>query len=110
MVFTLTTTNPSGLSMPQTVLVPSTAGVRIHVQDWGGSGPPLLFLSANGFHGRCYAPMVCQWLACRLRTVRMHCIDDCHSLYIQTLYVFCPSCSKAIVAGPAQAVSLWLAL
>ncbi len=47
--------------MPQTLLVPSTAGVRIEVQDWGGHGPPLLFLGANGFHYRCYAPMARPW-------------------------------------------------
>ena len=44
--------------MPEDVRVPSTAGVRICVCDCGGEGPPLLFLAANGFHGRCYAPMV----------------------------------------------------
>lgn len=79
--------------MPQTVLVPSTAGVQVHVQDWGGSGPPLLFLSANGFHGRCYAPMVCHWLAYGLRIVRMHCIDDCQfSIY----KFYMPSAQSAV--------------
>jgi len=46
------------ISMPEDVRVPSTAGVQLGVTDCSGEGPPLLFLAANGFHGRCYAPMV----------------------------------------------------
>ena len=35
-------------------MVPSTDGVTVALHDLGGSGPPLLLLHANGFHGRCY--------------------------------------------------------
>ncbi len=48
----------ASISMPEDVRVPSTAGVQVSVNDCGGEGPPLLFLAANGFHGRCYASLV----------------------------------------------------
>ena len=34
--------------------VESSDGVRVALHDLGGSGPPLLFLHATGFHGNCY--------------------------------------------------------
>ncbi|MEX2627390.1 MAG: alpha/beta hydrolase [Ilumatobacteraceae bacterium] len=37
--------------------VPSTDGVDVAVHDLGGTGPPLLFSHATGFHGRCYEPV-----------------------------------------------------
>lgn len=39
--------------MPE--MIPSTDGVSVALHDLGGSGPPLLFLHATGFHGRAYA-------------------------------------------------------
>jgi pimeloyl-ACP methyl ester carboxylesterase len=33
-------------------------GVRLHVADWGGHGPSLLLLHANGFFGRLYHAMI----------------------------------------------------
>lgn len=38
--------------MPE--MIESTDGVTVALHDLGGSGPPLLFLHATGFHGRCY--------------------------------------------------------
>lgn len=38
--------------MPE--MVESTDGVVVALHDLGGAGPPLLFLHATGFHGRCY--------------------------------------------------------
>lgn len=38
--------------MPE--MIQSTDGVTVALHDLGGSGPPLLFLHATGFHGRCY--------------------------------------------------------
>jgi len=35
-------------------MIPSTDGVSVALHDLGGDGPPLLFLHATGFHGRCY--------------------------------------------------------
>lgn len=37
--------------------VPSSDGVRVAVHDFGGTGPPLLFSHATGFHGYCYLPL-----------------------------------------------------
>lgn len=37
--------------------LPSTDGVELAVHELGGTGPPLLFSHATGFHGRCYQPM-----------------------------------------------------
>jgi pimeloyl-ACP methyl ester carboxylesterase len=37
--------------------VPSSDGIEVAVHDLGGSGRPLLFSHATGFHGRCYTPM-----------------------------------------------------
>ncbi|MEM7142081.1 MAG: alpha/beta hydrolase [Actinomycetota bacterium] len=34
--------------------IESSDGVRVALHDLGGDGPPLLFLHATGFHGRCY--------------------------------------------------------
>src|SRR5277367_887340 len=31
-------------------------GVRLHCQDWGGEGPPILILHATGMLGRVYQP------------------------------------------------------
>lgn len=39
------------------MLVPSTDGVDVAVHDLGGTGPPVLFSHATGFHGRCYEPV-----------------------------------------------------
>ena len=33
-------------------------GLRLHYLDWGGDGPPILFLHATGFLGRIYAPIL----------------------------------------------------
>ena len=33
-------------------------GVKLHVADWGGSGPDLLLLHANGFLGWVYRRMI----------------------------------------------------
>jgi pimeloyl-ACP methyl ester carboxylesterase len=38
-----------------TEMIESTDGVQIALHDLGGDGPPLLFLHATGFHGRCYS-------------------------------------------------------
>jgi pimeloyl-ACP methyl ester carboxylesterase len=35
-------------------------GVKLHVADWGGKGPSLLLLHANGFLGRIYRVLICQ--------------------------------------------------
>lgn len=48
-------------------LIPSTDGVRIALHDLGGDGPPLVFVHATGFHGRCY-----RRIAERLHDIR-HC-------------------------------------
>ncbi|MGE0684347.1 MAG: alpha/beta fold hydrolase [Candidatus Binatia bacterium] len=37
-------------------------GVKIHVADWGGSGPDLLLIHANGFLGRLYRLMLARWV------------------------------------------------
>lgn len=37
-----------------TEMIESTDGVTVALHDLGGEGPPLLFLHATGFHGRCY--------------------------------------------------------
>lgn len=37
--------------------VSGSGGVRLATWDLGGDGPPLLFLHATGFHGRCYLPV-----------------------------------------------------
>lgn len=49
-----------------TNMIGSTDGVRVALHDLGGNGPPLLFLHATGFHGRCY------------RAVAEHLHDDFH--------------------------------
>lgn len=33
-------------------------GLRLHYLDWGGDGPPILFLHATGFLGRIYGPIL----------------------------------------------------
>jgi pimeloyl-ACP methyl ester carboxylesterase len=38
-------------------------GVNIHVADWGGTGPDLLFIHANGFLGRLYRLLLERWTA-----------------------------------------------
>lgn len=35
-------------------MIPSSDGVTVALHDLGGTGPPLLFLHATGFHGRAY--------------------------------------------------------
>jgi|DewCreStandDraft_5_1066085.scaffolds.fasta_scaffold01833_14 pimeloyl-ACP methyl ester carboxylesterase len=35
-----------------------TPEVRLHYIDWGGDGPPLFLLHANGFHARVWDPLV----------------------------------------------------
>jgi pimeloyl-ACP methyl ester carboxylesterase len=36
-------------------------GVKIHVADWGGTGPDLLLIHANGFLGYLYRLLFAQW-------------------------------------------------
>ncbi|MEZ5246374.1 MAG: alpha/beta hydrolase [Acidimicrobiales bacterium] len=36
-------------------MIESSDGVVVALHDLGGAGPPLLFLHATGFHGRCYS-------------------------------------------------------
>jgi pimeloyl-ACP methyl ester carboxylesterase len=43
--------------MATVLRVPSTDGVELAVHDLGGSGPPLLFAHATGFHGRAWQPI-----------------------------------------------------
>jgi pimeloyl-ACP methyl ester carboxylesterase len=43
-----------------TDLIESTDGVQVALHDLGGNGPPLLFLHATGFHGRCYTQIANQ--------------------------------------------------
>ena len=38
--------------------VDTPSGVSIAVHSLGGQGPVLLLAPANGFHGRCYQPVV----------------------------------------------------
>ncbi|HAB57703.1 MAG TPA: alpha/beta hydrolase, partial [Acidimicrobiaceae bacterium] len=37
-----------------TLRASSSDGVELAIHDLGGDGPPLLFVHATGFHGRCY--------------------------------------------------------
>ena len=37
-----------------TLRASSSDGVELAIHDLGGEGPPLLFVHATGFHGRCY--------------------------------------------------------
>jgi pimeloyl-ACP methyl ester carboxylesterase len=37
-------------------------GVKLHVADWGGNGPDLLLLHANGFLGRVYRAMITRFV------------------------------------------------
>ena len=37
--------------------VPSSDQVSVALHEFGGSGPPLLFSHATGFHGYCYLPI-----------------------------------------------------
>ena len=46
----------------------SSDGVSVALHDLGGDGPPLVFVHATGFHGRCY-----RRIAERLSDVR-HCV------------------------------------
>lgn len=41
-----------------TTFVKKSTGVEIAVHSLGGNGPLLIFAPANGFHGRCYEPLV----------------------------------------------------
>ena len=41
----------------------SVDGVKLHVADWGGSGPDLLLLHAGGFLGRVYRAMIAKLVA-----------------------------------------------
>ncbi len=41
-----------------TALFPSSQGVHVAVHDWGGDGPPLVFIHATGLHAHVYLPMV----------------------------------------------------
>ncbi len=43
---------------PETRWVPSSGGVEVAVHDFGGSGRPLLFCHATGFHGRMWEPVI----------------------------------------------------
>jgi pimeloyl-ACP methyl ester carboxylesterase len=49
------------------VRIPSSDHVSVAVHDFGGSGPPLLFSHATGFHGYCYLP-IADHLTDRFRT------------------------------------------
>lgn len=40
------------------IRIKKPTGVKIAVHPMGGCGPLLLFAPANGFHGRCYKPLV----------------------------------------------------
>lgn len=51
--------------MPRTLALPGPAvptadGITLASWDLGGDGPPLLFLHATGFHGRCWAPLAAE--------------------------------------------------
>jgi pimeloyl-ACP methyl ester carboxylesterase len=37
-------------------------GVKIYVADWGGRGPDLFLIHANGFLGRLYRAMIAHWV------------------------------------------------
>ena len=37
-------------------------GVKIHIADWGGNGPDLLLIHANGFLGSLYRLMIARWV------------------------------------------------
>ncbi len=43
--------------MSSPTMIESTDGVQVALHDLGGSGPPLLFLHATGFHAHCYAAL-----------------------------------------------------
>lgn len=47
--------------------VPSSDGVQVAIHDLGGTGRPLLFSHATGFHGHCYVP-VAQALGARFHS------------------------------------------
>lgn len=36
-------------------------GIRLHFWDWGGDGPPLVFLHGNGFLGAVWAPLAARF-------------------------------------------------
>jgi pimeloyl-ACP methyl ester carboxylesterase len=56
---------------PRSIFV-NVNGVRLHSQDWGGDGAPIVILHATGFLGRIYRP-----LAERLRAIgRMYSYDQ----------------------------------
>lgn len=40
--------------------LPSTDGVAVALHSLGGTGPPLIFVHATGFHGRCYQQIASQ--------------------------------------------------
>ncbi|MGH7857023.1 MAG: alpha/beta fold hydrolase, partial [Candidatus Binatia bacterium] len=42
---------------PPQDLFPTVNGVRLHVADWGGDGPPAVLLHATGFHARLWDPI-----------------------------------------------------
>lgn len=55
---------------PRRSFVPGTDGVTIAVHDHGGGGSPLLLVHANGFHARCWDPVV-EHLGGRYRCVAL---------------------------------------
>lgn len=68
-------------------------GVKIHVADWGGEGPDLLLIHANGFLGRLYRRLIESWGGC----YHVHTMDwrgqgdsdkpplgQCHWLHLHT--------------------------
>ena len=46
-------------------------GVKLHVTDWGGSGPDLLLVHANGFLGRVYRALI----ECLIEDYRIYTLD-----------------------------------
>ncbi len=49
------TASPTAVTAGPTVT--ASDGTRVATWDFGGEGPPLVFLHATGFHGRCYVPL-----------------------------------------------------
>lgn len=56
-----------------TIWVRKASGVDVAVHSLGGRGPILLFAPANGFHGRCYEPVV------RFQVFSAYCKGDARS-------------------------------
>lgn len=59
---------PSTVTSPTAIAVPSTDGVTVVAHDHGGDGSPLMFCHATGLHGRYWDP-VCAELADEFRCI-----------------------------------------